>query len=69
MKIAYNQHDAVLFLTNFNGIDPCNNCIFIRPKQNYTCILADFRKDVFEPFPHCGNNIFIPEHLSNIFEL
>lgn len=69
MKVSYNQYDIALFPTDSSWQDPCDNCIFINPEQNYTCTLADFGKDVIEILPSCGEGIFIPESLSNIFKL
>lgn len=68
MKAAYNQNDLGLYPLDEIYEDPCDNCIFIRPEK-YTCILADFGEDTFEELPKCWSGIFIPEPLSNIFEL
>jgi hypothetical protein len=68
MKAAYNQNDLGLYPLDEIYEDPCDNCIFIRP-ENYTCILADFGESNFDELPVCCNAIFIPESLSNIFEL
>lgn len=68
MKAAYNQNDLGLYPLDESYEDPCDNCIFIRP-ENYTCTLADFGEDNFEELPKCWDAIFIPEPLSNIFEL
>lgn len=68
MKAAYNQNDLGLSPLDEIYEDPCDNCIFIRP-ENYTCILADFGESNFDELPVCCNAIFIPESLSNIFEL
>lgn len=68
MKAAYNQNDLGLYPLDEIYKDPCDNCIFIRP-ENYTCILADFGESNFDELPVCCNAIFIPESLSNIFEL
>ncbi len=68
MKAAYNQNDLGLYTLYEDYDDPCDNCIFIRP-EDYNCILADFGEDNFNELPSCGNGIFIPEPLSNIFKL
>lgn len=68
MKAAYNQNDLKLCPLDEIYGDSCDNCMFIRP-ENYTCILADFGDDTFDELPRCWNAIFIPESLSNIFEL
>lgn len=68
MKAAYNQNDLGLCPLDEIYKDPCDNCIFIRPEK-YTCILADFGEDNSDELPGCWNGIFIPEPLSNIFEL
>ena len=66
MKAAYNQNDLGLYPLDEIYEDPCDNCIFIRPEK---CVLADFGEDNFDELPRCWNAIFIPEPLSNIFEL
>ena len=68
MKAAYNQNDFGLYPLDRIYGDPCNNCIFIRPKQ-CNCILSNFGEDVYDELPRCWSGIFIPEPLSNIFEL
>jgi hypothetical protein len=68
MKAAYNQNDLGLFPLDGIYQDPCENCIFLRSDTS-TCILADFGEDNFDELPRCWNSIFIPEPLSNIFEL
>ena len=68
MKAAYNQNNLGFHLLDEIYKDPCDNCIFIRPEK-YTCILADFGEDSFFELSRCWNGIFIPEPLSNIFEL
>ena len=68
MKAAYNQNNLEFYPLDEIYEDPCDNCIFIRPEK-YTCILADFGEDNFDELPGCWNGIFIPEPLSNIFEL
>lgn len=68
MKAAYNQNDLGLYPLCEDYEDPCDNCIFIRPEK-YTCVLADFGEGNFDELPRCWNAIFIPEPLSNIFEL
>ena len=68
MKAAYNQNDLGLYPLDEIYEDPCDNCMFIRP-ENYTCILANFVGDNSNELPRCWNAIFIPEPLSNIFEL
>ena len=68
MKAAYNQNDLGLYPLDEIYEDPCDNCIFLRPKKR-TCILVDFGEDNCDELPRCWNAIFIPEPLSNIFEL
>jgi hypothetical protein len=68
MKAAYNQNDLGLYPLDEIYEDPCENCVFIRLKEG-TCILANFGEDNFDELPMCSNAIFIPEPLSNIFEL
>lgn len=68
MKAAYNQNDLGLYPLDENYEDPCDNCLFIRPGE-YTCILADFDEGSVDELFRCWNSIFIPEPLSNIFEL
>lgn len=69
MKAAYNQNDLGLYLL-FDEVDKddCENCIFYQPEKR-DCILLNFGEDIFEELPKCWNAIFIPESLSNIFEL
>lgn len=68
MKAAYNQNDLGLYPLDGIYKDPCENCIFL-PLEKSTCILADFGEGNFDELPRCWNAIFIPEPLSNIFEL
>lgn len=68
MKAAYNQNDLGLYPLNEIYYDPCENCIFLRSEKS-TCILTEFGEDNFDELPRCFNAIFIPEPLSNIFEL
>lgn len=68
MKAAYNQNDLGLYPLDKIYEDTCDNCIFLR-SEKYTCVLADSGEDNFDELPRCWNAIFIPEPLSNIFEL
>lgn len=68
MKAAYNQNNIELSPLDEIYGDFCGNCIFLRP-ENHTCTLLDFGEDVFEELHKCWDAIFIPEPLSNIFEL
>ena len=68
MKAAYNQNDLGLHPLDEIYEDSCENCIFIRP-ENHTCILVNSNENNFDELPRCWNAIFIPEPLSNIFEL
>ena len=68
MKAAYNQNDFWLYPLDEIYEDPCGHCIFKRPDNN-SCILFDFGEDNSDELPECWNGIFIPEPLSNIFEL
>lgn len=72
MKAAYNKNDLGLHPLDEkiygDPYDPCDNCVFIRPEK-HTCILLEFGEDNFDELPKCWNGIFIPEPLSNIFEL
>ena len=68
MKAAYNQNDLGSHPLDEIYEDPCDNCLFIKPGE-YTCILADFDEDSVDKLFRCWNSIFIPEPLSNIFEL
>lgn len=68
MKTAYNQNNIELYPLYGIYEDPCDNCIFMKSERN-TCILADFGEDNFDELPKCWHAIFIPEPLSNIFEL
>lgn len=68
MKVAYNQNDVELYLEDGIYKNSCTNCIFIRPERR-TCVLADLYEKNFYELPNCGNSIFIPKLLSNIFEL
>jgi hypothetical protein len=68
MKAAYNQNDLVLYPLGGIYEDPCKNCIFLQLEKN-TCKLLDFGEDSFDKLPKCWNSIFIPDLLSNIFEL
>ena len=66
MKAAYNQNDLGLYPLDEIYEDSCENCIFFDQK---TCILLNFGEDIFDELPKCWDAIFIPEPLSNIFEL
>jgi hypothetical protein len=68
MRAAYNQNDLGLYPLDEIYEDPCENCIFL-PLEKSTCVLADFGEDNFDELHGCWNGIFIPEPLSNIFEL
>ena len=68
MKAAYNQNDLGLYPLDEIYEDPCENCIFLLLEKSI-CVLADFGEDNFDELPRCWNAIFIPEPLSNIFEL
>lgn len=69
MRAAYNQDNVALYpLLDEIREDPCSNCMFLKP-EDYTCILFDFGEENFYNLPECWNSIFIPEPLSNIFEL
>lgn len=68
MRAAYNQDDFALYPLDEICEDPCDNCMFLKP-EDYTCILVDFGEENFDKLPGCWNSIFIPEPLSNIFEL
>lgn len=68
MKAAYNQNNLGFYPLYETYEDSCDNCIFIR-SEDHTCILADFGDEAFDELPGCWNVIFIPELLSNIFEL
>lgn len=69
MKAAYNQNDFGLYPLDGIYKDPCANCIFLRLENSTCTLLDDFGEDTFEELPKCWNGIFIPEPLSNIFEL
>lgn len=69
MKAAYNQNDLGLYPLDGIYEDPCANCIFLRLENSTCTLLDDFGEDTFEELPKCWNGIFIPEPLSNIFEL
>lgn len=68
MKAAYNQNNFKLYPLDEIYENSCDNCIFIR-SENHTCRLADFGDDAFDKLFTCWSGIFIPEPLSNIFEL
>lgn len=67
MKAAYNQNDLGLYPADDEFSHECENCAFLRLSDK--CVLLDFGEDIFEKLPKCWNAIFIPEPLSNIFEL
>lgn len=69
MKAAYNQNDLRLYPLDGIYEDPCANCIFLRLENSTCTLLDDFGEDTFEELPKCWSGIFIPEPLSNIFEL
>lgn len=68
MKTAYNQNNIKLYPLDGIYEDSCAHCIFLR-LNNSTCTLLNFGEDTFEKLPKCWDAIFIPEPLSNIFEL
>ena len=69
MKAAYNQNDFRLYPLDGIYEDSCANCIFLRLEHSTCTLLDDFGEDIFEELPKCWSGIFIPEPLSNIFEL
>lgn len=68
MKAAYNQNDLGLYPLDEIYENPCENCIFLLLEKPH-CVLVDFGENNFDELPRCWNAIFIPEPLSNIFEL
>ncbi len=69
MKAAYNQNDLGLYPLDEIYEDPCDNCLFIRPGKHTCILLTDFDEGSVDELFRCWNSIFIPEPLSNIFEL